>query len=194
MIRPIAVIAVLSNTSGCYATINLSHCVGDSTEFSNCDIAKSIALKCSNLSKQETIDCFCTQERLDACVACKDEFRKCTLGNSYDSSVDDEIANWQDACEPYLSDDFKTPSAPDPTRTIDRDACEGIAESCAHSSQSVSQSVTSCSSAYKKPADITSCQRQESIVSLASVCEIDGANSCVGKTVMTSNIWEFRNC
>ncbi|KAF4458047.1 hypothetical protein FALBO_15088 [Fusarium albosuccineum] len=190
MIRPIAVLAVLSSISGCYATIKPSHCVGDVTEFPNCDKANSIALKCSNLSKQETIDCFCTQELLDAYVACKGEFRRCTLGNSYDSSVDDEIANWQDACGPYLSDDITTPSAPDPTRTIDRDACEGIAESCAHSSQSV----TSCSSAYTKPADITSCRCQESIVSLASVCNIDGANSCVGKAVITSNIWEFRNC
>ncbi|KAI1027019.1 hypothetical protein LB504_008082 [Fusarium proliferatum] len=191
MIRPIAVIGVLSNISGCYATINPSHCVGDSTEFPNCDKANSIALKCSNLSKQETIDCFCTQELLDACVAVDS-------GNALWATCMivqyNEIANWQDACGPYLSDDFKTPSAPDPTRTIDRDACEGIAESCAHSSQSVSQSVTSCSSAYTKPADITSRQRQESIVSLASVCDINGANSCVGKTVMTSNIWEFRNC
>ncbi|KAI1042338.1 hypothetical protein LB505_012311 [Fusarium chuoi] len=134
MIRPIA---VLSNIFGCYATMNPSHCVGDSTEFPNCDKANSIAVKCSNLSKQETVDCFYKQELLDACVACKGEFRKCTPGNSYDSSVDDEIANWQDVCGPYLSDDIKTPSAPVPTRTIDRDACEGIAESCAHSSQSV---------------------------------------------------------
>ena len=44
------------------------------------------------------------------------------------------------------------------------------------------------------PADITSCRCQESIVSLALVCNIDGPNSCEGKTAITSNIWEFRNC
>ena len=121
---------------------------------------------------------------------CKAEFRQCSLGNSFDSSVDDMITNWQDACGPYLPDGITTPSALEATRTIDRDTCETIIESCAQ----LSQSITSCSSSFSNPAEITSCRCQESIVSLASVCNIDGTSSCLEGIAVTSNIWEFRNC
>jgi hypothetical protein len=43
-------------------------CAGAITEFPNCEKADSIAAKCSNLSQQETIDCFCTQELLNAYI------------------------------------------------------------------------------------------------------------------------------
>ncbi|KAH6879990.1 hypothetical protein B0T10DRAFT_464108 [Thelonectria olida] len=159
-------------------------------KFPNCEKADSVALKCSDLSKEETIKCFCTQELLDAYVGCKGEFRQCILGNSYDSSVDDLIDIWQDACGPYLSDDITTPAASEATRTLDVDTCQTIAESCGQ----LSASITSCSSSYDRPAEITSCRCQASLVSLASVCDIDGRKSCIGETVITSNIWEFRNC
>ncbi|WXC54098.1 hypothetical protein SNK03_000103 [Fusarium graminearum] len=100
------------------------------------------------------------------------------------------IANWQDACGPYLPDDITTPSALEATKTMDQDTCKTIVESCAESSQSV----TSCFSAFSNPTDITSCRCQESIVSLASVCKIDGPNSCEGSIAITSDIWEFQNC
>ncbi|KAH6971158.1 hypothetical protein BKA56DRAFT_529418 [Ilyonectria sp. MPI-CAGE-AT-0026] len=190
-VRPIAALAALLSTiSGCHgASFSPPTCVGDITEFPNCEKADSIARKCSNLSKQETIDCFCTQELLNAYIGCKGEFRQCILGNSYDSSVDDMIDAWQGACGPYVSD-ITTPVASEATRTLDEDTCQTIAESCGQ----LSASITSCSSAYDQAAQITSCRCQESLVSLASVCDIDGSQSCLGKTAITSNIWEFRNC
>ncbi|OHW96566.1 hypothetical protein CSPAE12_04763 [Colletotrichum incanum] len=165
-------------------------CVGDIKEFPNCEKADSIARNCSNLSKKETINCFCTQELLNAYVGCKGEFRQCVLGNSFDSASDKQISQWQDACGPYLPGDITTPIAPTATRTLDADSCKGFAESCAQ----LSQSITSCSSAYTKPAELTSCRCQESLVSLASACDIDGRQSCLGVMVTTNNIWEFRNC
>ncbi|RSL90852.1 hypothetical protein CEP52_014453 [Fusarium oligoseptatum] len=166
--RPAVVLTlVLSSLIACHgAVFTPPKCVGDITKFPNCMKADEIARKCSNKSKQETIDCFCTQELLDAYVGCKGEFRQCVLGNTYDSSVEDEIANWQDACGPYLPDDITTPTAIAATRTLDDDACKTIAESCGQ----LTQSVTSCSSEYTKGAELTSCRCQESIVSLASNC------------------------
>ncbi|RMJ19427.1 hypothetical protein CDV36_000912 [Fusarium kuroshium] len=190
--RPVVIFTlVLSSLTACHgAVFTPPKCVGDITKFPNCMKADEIARKCSNKSKQETIDCFCTQELLDAYVGCKGEFRQCVLGNSYDSSVEDEIANWQDACGPYLPDDITTPTAIAATRTLDYDACKTIAESCGQ----LTQSVTSCSSEYTKGAELTSCRCQESIVSLASVCVIDGPKSCVEKSVPMENIWEYQNC
>jgi len=69
MIRVIAALIILFSISMSYAAINPSNCVGKITEFPNCDKVNSIAIECSNLSKQKTIDCFCTQELLDAYVA-----------------------------------------------------------------------------------------------------------------------------
>ncbi|KAK6206908.1 hypothetical protein QIS74_13396 [Colletotrichum tabaci] len=180
--------ALLSVCHG--AAFSPPECVGDIKEFPNCEKADAIARKCSNLSKQETIKCFCTQDLLNAYVGCKGEFRQCALGNSFDSASDDQIAQWQDACGPYLPKDITTPVAPTATRTLDDDACKSAAESCAK----LSQSITSCSSAYTKPAELTSCRCQESLVSLASACDVNGRQSCVGVMLTTSNIWEFRNC
>lgn len=45
-----------------------SDCVGKVDEFPNCDNVNTLIKKCSDLSKQDTIDCFCTQEMLDAYV------------------------------------------------------------------------------------------------------------------------------
>ncbi|KAH7140072.1 hypothetical protein B0J13DRAFT_527725 [Dactylonectria estremocensis] len=183
--------ALLSATTRCQAaSFSPPTCVGDITEFPNCEKADSIAINCSDLSKSETIDCFCTQELLNAYIGCKGEFRQCILGDSYDSEVDQWISDWNDACGPYLSDGITTPVASEATRTLDEDACQTIDESCGH----LSASITSCSSAYDSPAEITSCRCQGSLVSLASVCDIDGSSSCLGKTAITSNIWEFRNC
>ncbi|KAK2017039.1 hypothetical protein LZ32DRAFT_601024 [Colletotrichum eremochloae] len=165
-------------------------CVGDIKEFPNCEKADFIARTCSNLSKKETIACFCTQELLNAYVGCKGEFRQCVLGNSFDSASDRQIAEWHDACGPYLPKDITTPVAPAATRTLDVEVCKAAAESCAQ----LSQSITSCSSAYTRPAELTSCRCQESLVSLASACDLDGRQLCEGVQATTSNIWEFRNC
>ncbi|CCF45727.1 hypothetical protein CH063_00571 [Colletotrichum higginsianum] len=180
--------AILSVCHG--AAFSPPECVGDIKEFPNCEKADAIARKCSNLPKQETIKCFCTQDLLNAYVGCKGEFRQCALGNSFDSASDDQIALWQDTCGPYLPKDITTPVAPTATRTLDDDACKSAVESCAQ----LSQSITSCSSAYTKPAELTSCRCQESLVSLASACDVNGRQSCVGVMLTTSNIWEFRNC
>ncbi|TKW54844.1 hypothetical protein CTA1_3968 [Colletotrichum tanaceti] len=95
--------------------------VGDIKEFPNCEKADSIARKCSNLSKQETIRCFCAQDLLNAYVGCKGEFRQCALGTSFDSASDDRIAQWQDACGPHLPKDITTPRRPG----RDKDAAAG---------------------------------------------------------------------
>ncbi|KAK1981130.1 hypothetical protein LZ30DRAFT_794050 [Colletotrichum cereale] len=165
-------------------------CVGDIKEFPNCEKADTIARACSNLSKKETITCFCTQELLNAYVGCKGEFRQCVLGNSFDSTSDDQIAEWKDACGPYLPKEITTPVAPAATRTLDGDSCKIAAENCAQ----LSQSITSCSSAHTKPAELTSCRCQESLVSLASACDLDVRQFCEGVMATTSDIWEFRNC
>lgn len=126
----------------------------------------------------------------DKLSRCKGEIRQCVLSNSFDSAIDDEIANWQEACSPYLPSDITTPSVAQPTRTLNGDTCQTFIESCAH----LSQSITSCSSAYTKPADITSCRCQSSLVSLASVCNLDGPESCIGTTAAMSDIWELQHC
>lgn len=43
-------------------------CVGDITEFPNCETADDFATRCSDMSKEETIKCFCKQELLNAYV------------------------------------------------------------------------------------------------------------------------------
>ncbi|EFQ35756.1 hypothetical protein CGRA01v4_01578 [Colletotrichum graminicola] len=151
----------------CYgAAFTPPSCIGDITEFPNC----------------EKVD-FLTKN-------CKGQFRQCALGNTFDSDSDDQIAAWQDACGPYLAKGVTTPVAPAATRTLDVDSCKGAAESCAQ----LSQSTTSCSSAYTKPAELTSCRCQASLVSLASACYPDGHQSCRGDTATTSKVWEFQHC
>ncbi|KAK2480522.1 hypothetical protein H9L39_06161 [Fusarium oxysporum f. sp. albedinis] len=54
-----------------------SSCVGNITSFPSCDSLGGILKKCNLVTgKQESIDCFCTQEVLDAYVGCEGEFRQ----------------------------------------------------------------------------------------------------------------------
>ncbi|TDZ24538.1 hypothetical protein Cob_v002402 [Colletotrichum orbiculare MAFF 240422] len=57
-------------------------------------------------------------EVLDAYVGCKGEARKYILCNTFDSSFDTEIANWHDACDPYVKDPVTTPTIAAPTATL----------------------------------------------------------------------------
>lgn len=123
-------------------------------------------------------------------LRCQGEIRQCSLSNSFDSEIETEIANWHDACAPYLPKDITTPTIAQPTRTLDQDMCIAVAESC----YQLSKATDACSSSYTVPADYTSCRCDSSMVSLASVCRIDGGLKCLGKTLVTSNIWEFREC
>ncbi|KAH6679886.1 hypothetical protein F5X68DRAFT_192968 [Plectosphaerella plurivora] len=167
-------------------------CIGNITEFPECEKADSIAKKCSDLSQQETIDCFCTQELLNAYVGCKGEFRQCALGNDFDSESDTLIANWQDACGPYLPSGITTPEVAAATKTLEGglagNLCVSLAESCAQ----LSQSITACSSSHTKAAALTSCRCQPSLITLASGCDIDFRETCLMETVTRSNIFEFR--
>jgi hypothetical protein len=116
--------------------------------------------------------------------------RQCSLSNSFDGTIQTEIDNWHDACDPYLPKDITTPTIADPTRTLDQDTCQTIAESCFQ----LSQATDACSSSHTVPADFTSCRCESSVISLASVCLVDGVVSCAGENVTTSDIWEFREC
>ncbi|RKK23034.1 hypothetical protein BFJ66_g9990 [Fusarium oxysporum f. sp. cepae] len=186
------VAAFMSTLTETFAmSLRPSSCVGNITSFPSCDSLGGILKKCNLVTgKQESIDCFCTQEVLDAYVGCEGEFRQCALSDSFDSDFETEIANWQDACGPYLPKDITTASIAEPTRTLDQDTCQTIAESC----YQLSKATDACSSSYTKPVDYTSCRCESSMISLASVCEIDGSSSCLGKTPITSRIWEFQNC
>ncbi|KAH6986959.1 hypothetical protein EDB80DRAFT_756154 [Ilyonectria destructans] len=192
-VQLVATLAILLSTFiGCYGSdFHPTACVGSISSFPNCDKVDQILQRCNSLTaKQEKIDCFCTQQLLNAYVGCKGEFRQCGLTNSYDSAFDTEIGNWENACAPYLTTKITTPSIAGPTRTLNEDTCQTYVESCVR----LSQASASCTSSYTKPADITSCRCQSSMISLASVCEIDGSKSCLGETPITSTIWEFRNC
>ncbi|UZP36783.1 hypothetical protein NXS19_004599 [Fusarium pseudograminearum] len=192
-VRYFASIAALLGTITTTSAVSLqpSDCMGKVTEFSNCDNIDRILKKCNLITgKQESIDCFCTQEVLDSYVGCKGEARQCMLSNDFDNSLDKEIANWQDACGPYLSNDITTRSIVQPTRTFDKDFCQTVAQKCYR----LNEATEDCSTSYTKGADFTSCRCESSMISLASVCEIDGSMSCYGEMPITSNIWEFQNC
>ncbi|KAH7139647.1 hypothetical protein B0J13DRAFT_638587 [Dactylonectria estremocensis] len=192
-VQLVATLAVLLSTFlGCYGSdLRPTGCVGSISSFPNCDKVDQILHRCNGLTvKKEIINCFCTQELLNAYVGCKGEFRQCSLTSSYDSALDTEIRNWEDACAPYLTTEITTPSIVGPTRTLNEDTCQTYIESCVR----LNQASASCTSSYTEPADITGCRCQSSMISLASVCGIDGSKSCLGETPITSDIWEFRNC
>ncbi|KAF6786176.1 hypothetical protein CMUS01_16522 [Colletotrichum musicola] len=173
------------------ASLKPSDCVGTVTSFPNCENLDAILTKCNKVKgKQASIDCFCPQEVLDAYVGCKGEARQCVLGNDFDSFFDKEIANWHDACDPYLKQPATTPTVAAPTATLEMAECRSYAESCA----ALSRATAACTSSFKRPADVTSCRCESSLISLASVCEIDGSSRCLMQTPVTSEVWEFKNC
>jgi hypothetical protein len=103
--------------------------------------------------------------------------------------METQISNWHDICDPYITLDVTTPTIAEPTRTLGQGICEAVPENCYH----LSEATDACSSSYTIPADFTSCRCESSMLSLASVCKIDGL-SCDGLTATKSHLWEFREC
>ncbi|KAH7169590.1 hypothetical protein DER46DRAFT_600582, partial [Fusarium sp. MPI-SDFR-AT-0072] len=120
---------------------------------------------------------------------------QCNLVTGTQESIDcfctQEVLDiYQDACGPYFPKDITTARIAEPTRTLDQDTCQTFAESC----YQLSKATDGCSSSYTKPTDYTSCRCKSSMISLTPVCEMDGSLTCLGKTPITSRIWEIQNC
>lgn len=70
-VQLVATLAVLLSTFiGCYGSdLHPTACVGSISSFPNCDKVDQILQRCNSLTvKQEKIDCFCTQQLLNAYV------------------------------------------------------------------------------------------------------------------------------
>lgn len=123
-------------------------------------------------------------------LRCKSEFRQCGLSTTYDSTFDSYLVEWHDACDPYLSASITTPTVAQPTATLEQGVCESIYESCDRWSKATS----SCTASQGAGSDVTSCRCSTSMLSLASVCRIDGSRSCLQSSADVTQLWEYQNC
>ncbi|KAH7109485.1 hypothetical protein B0J11DRAFT_449049 [Dendryphion nanum] len=172
-------------------SLSPSDCVGSISSFPNCDSTNSILERCSKLTKKEEIaSCICTQPFINAWVGCKSEFRQCGLSTSFDSDFDSYLVEWHGACDKYLTVSITTPPVSQLSATLNQGVCESIYESC----DRWSRGSTSCTQSYTGGPGLTSCWCSQSMLSLASVCKIDGSRSCLQTTADITTIWEYRNC
>ncbi|KAH8748115.1 hypothetical protein F5883DRAFT_509362 [Diaporthe sp. PMI_573] len=171
--------------------LNPSACVGSITSFPNCDNVNAILQRCNQLTaKQDIINCFCTQDLINAYVGCEEEFRQCALSTTYDSEFEDSLSQWHSACDDKISFAVTTSSIALPTQTLDQDTCPSIDQSCI----ALQSTSSSCLTAYTAASDLSSCQCQPSVLSLASVCEIDGSLSCLFQTPISTSLWSYVYC
>ncbi|SPJ78065.1 uncharacterized protein FTOL_06454 [Fusarium torulosum] len=181
---------LLSRLSGCRGSNAVpTACFGDITTFPSCDAYQSILAKCNNpLNKDPS--CYCNQEMLNAVIGCEGEWRQCDAGDSYDSTFQQIIRNWQQACPLSLLTSITTPSVSGPTGMLDITACETLNLICSQ----LHQAVTYCTASHTLSADISKCRCQSSILSLVSACEIDGPKLCPADTVTAADSWELQHC
>ncbi|KAH7350243.1 hypothetical protein BKA66DRAFT_431478 [Pyrenochaeta sp. MPI-SDFR-AT-0127] len=173
------------------SSLTPSDCVGTISSFPYCDAVNTNLARCNSLTeKQAIVDCICTQKFIDSWVGCKSEFRQCGLSTSFDSTFDSYLVEWHGACDTYLSISITTPPVAEPTATLEQGVCESFYESCDRWSKGTSM----CTLSQSNDLDITSCRCSRSMLSLASVCRIDGSRSCLQSSVELTQLWEYQNC
>ncbi|KAF2679537.1 hypothetical protein K458DRAFT_374656, partial [Lentithecium fluviatile CBS 122367] len=167
--RLILLIANLYVGTKAQSSLTPSDCIASISSFPNCDSTNSI---------------------LDRFSSCKSEFRQCGLTTSFDSEFDQYLVDWHDACDQYLSISITTPPVTQLTATLEQGVCESIYQSC----DRWSRGYASCTATQSGGPELTSCRCATTLLSQASVCEIDGAQSCLQSSADITNLWEYRNC
>jgi hypothetical protein len=115
--------------------------------------------------------------------------RLCSLTYTYDSDFDQEIKRWDEACRPYFPSTLTTPAAATLTQTHDEQACQTAMFHC----KKLDLTASSCSSAYKQAADLSSCRCQSDVLTLASECD-KGAAACSGTMADPGRPWSAQYC
>ena len=118
---------------------------------------------------------------------CEQEIRQCQLSYLFDKNFTEIIDSWHHACDEELHSPVTTPALTSPTFTVDVAACPTIIASCGLWSSKVAGCPTTVGAG-------NSCRCESSVVSLASVCFVDGNETCFGKPGDVSNLWEFQSC
>lgn len=118
---------------------------------------------------------------------CEEEIRQCQLSYIFDKDFTDIISAWHQKCDSKIATPVTTPAIPSLTVTVDYAACVTIIDSCS----SWSADIVGCPTTAEAS---NSCRCESSVMSLASVCFVDGNKTCIGTTGDTSNLWEFQSC
>ena len=108
---------------------------------------------------------------------CKNEVRLYSLSYSFDADYNRWIKDWNEACQPLLTSMTSTITTPADitlSKTYDGQSCQTLYLSC----KKLDMTFSTCSSAYTRDANRSSCLCASVVLTLASECEIDGAPEC----------------
>src|SRR5450755_4408842 len=124
---------------------------------------------------------------------CEGEFRLCFGGNSFDNEFTGSTGLynlWHSACDATITYKPTTPAISSLSATFDTDFCNTVQQGC----NRFGFATDDCSQSYTVSESISSCWCQSSILSLASVCQIDGSMSCLFSTPITTDLFSYKYC
>ncbi|KAF2677116.1 hypothetical protein K458DRAFT_282344, partial [Lentithecium fluviatile CBS 122367] len=167
-----------------------STCVGDLTEWIQCEYFTTQTINCLSKPTQEERDtCPCFKEFFDSISGCENEIRLCTQSSTDDGTFEDLKKQWHATCDSRVTFEVTTPPLTSLTAEFTPEACSSIATICLQGADSMSQ----CS---ESSSDTTflSCACQPEITSLVSVCQYDGNVSCVSTAASSEGIYGYEAC
>ncbi|KAG7284822.1 hypothetical protein NEMBOFW57_009437 [Staphylotrichum longicolle] len=126
----------------------------------------------------------------DSSISCKSDARLCFLSNHFDAYYDQQINEWHDECQPYLTSTLTTPAAVSLTATYEVEDCKTAYINCGQ----LASTFTSCSAAYTQAADLSGCLCASDVLALATECQIEGYSKCVRSTLDPSSLWAAQHC
>lgn len=156
-------------------------------------------------TKDEKLDCYCTQEMLSSIFAyvylppsstpqpdlrtssianlltllsCQDDVRRCLESHMFDAQFDSRVRRWHSTCDSRLpsTTSLTTPPVTSLTATYDFGACNRLYQSCA----SADYETNKCSQTWMPTSGLSyvSCACHPPVYSLFSECQYNGNISC----------------
>lgn len=133
----------------------------------------------------------CSGRALGLLYSCQGEVRECVRSNTFDVDFAGFLSAWHSACDRHLPGPLTTASLFSLSIVPKPEICGRFTDACSRWTRDFS----GCMDGREEETATTSCAcSTTSMLSLASVCEVDGNRSCLLTTADFTHLWEYRNC
>ncbi|KAK3368816.1 hypothetical protein B0T24DRAFT_630702 [Lasiosphaeria ovina] len=160
---------------------NITKCAAGSlvTALPSCDYFNGRLNSCPDLpTVEQRRACLCNQDFFNSMFECESELRLCFLGKRLDSTIENVVEEWHQACDKYAAATMTTPPVSTIASTMQRndDFClTDVVSAC----QSALIGLSRCSNSMPDATQFSSCTCQPQLLSNAYTCEYLQAVSCM---------------
>ncbi|KAK0718019.1 hypothetical protein B0T26DRAFT_676243 [Lasiosphaeria miniovina] len=173
--------ATTTTTTMLDPSFNITKCAAGSlvTALPSCDYFNGRLNSCPDLpTVEQRRACLCNQDFFNSMFECESELRLCFLAKNLDSTIENAVEEWHQACDKYAAVTLTTPPVSTIASTMQRndDFClTDVVSAC----QSALIGLSRCSNSMHDATQFSSCTCQPQLLSNAYTCEYLQTVSCM---------------